>query len=249
MNITSSSVLGDAVHKCEQHDGYLNKQCLLDRKTIIDMQAQAPNTAIKYTAVILSCYVIGLVILWLHFVKQKYGQLSFYDIYYELCPHLEDCDGNSNNSPTSSSKTAENGRRAANILGTSFHDDEENVMRISRQPLMTLVPRCDHIVPIKMAPISKGRSKMKSVLSKKYSTRSANSNSIQNTEVYETMEVDDEANCSTDPDDPDGDTAKSSSSTHDSSVITNNSPTLMMVNNSESPVPKAHLIILAETRL
>ena len=27
-----------------------------------------------------------------------------------------------------------------------------------------------------------------------------NSNSIQNTEVYETMEVDDEANCSTDPD-------------------------------------------------
>ena len=49
--------------------------------------------------------------------------------------------------------------------------------------------------------------------------------------------------------DPDGDTAKSTSSTHDSSVITNNSPTLMMVNNSESPVPKAHLIILAETRL
>ena len=40
-----------------------------------------------------------------------YFQLSFYDIYYELCPHLEDSDGNSNNSPTSSSKTAENGRR------------------------------------------------------------------------------------------------------------------------------------------
>ena len=49
--------------------------------------------------------------------------------------------------------------------------------------------------------------------------------------------------------DPDGDTAKSTSSTHDSSVITNISPTLMMVNNSESPVSKAHLIILAETRL
>ena len=29
---------------------------------------------------------------------------------------------------------------------------------------------------------------------------SRNSNSIQNTEVYETMEADDEANCSTDPD-------------------------------------------------
>ena len=41
------------------------------------MQAEAPNVAIKYTAVILSCYVIGLVILWLHFVKQKYGQVRF----------------------------------------------------------------------------------------------------------------------------------------------------------------------------
>jgi hypothetical protein len=53
-------------------------------------------------------------------VKRKnflvYFQLSFYDIYYELCPHLEDSDGNSNNSPTSSSKTAENGRRGN--LGT-----------------------------------------------------------------------------------------------------------------------------------
>ena len=59
------------------------------------------------------------------------------------------------------------------------------------------------------------------------------------------MEVDDEANCGTDPD---ADTAKSTSSTHDSSVITTNSTTVM-VNNTESLPPKAHLIIQAETRL
>ena len=62
------------------------------------------------------------------------------------------------------------------------------------------------------------------------------------------MEIDDEANCGTDLD---ADTAKSTSSTHDSAslvITTNNSPT-MMVNNTESSLPKAHLIILAETRL
>ena len=37
MNITSA--LGDAVIRCEQPDGQLNRQCLLDRKIIIDMQA------------------------------------------------------------------------------------------------------------------------------------------------------------------------------------------------------------------
>ena len=39
------------------------------------MQKEAPIVAIKYTAVIISFYVIGLIILWLHFVKQKYGQV------------------------------------------------------------------------------------------------------------------------------------------------------------------------------
>ena len=63
------------------------------------------------------------------------------------------------------------------------------------------------------------------------------------------MEIDDEANCGTDLD---ADTAKSTSSTHDSAsdvITTNNSPT-MMVNNTESgTISKDHLIILAETRL
>ena len=67
---------------------------------------------------------------------------------------------------------------------------------------------------------------------------------MPNTEVYETMEVDDDASCGRGPD---ADTAKSTSSAHDSSVITINSTTVM-VNNTES-LPKAHLIIQAETRL
>ena len=38
-------------------------------------------------------------------------QLSFYDIYYELCPDLEDGDATSNNSKEFSSKDDENGRK------------------------------------------------------------------------------------------------------------------------------------------
>ena len=48
---------------------------------------------------------------------------------------------------------------------------------------------------------------------------------MPNTEVYETMEVDDDASCGRGPD---ADTAKSTSSAHDSSVITINSTTVMV---------------------
>ena len=51
-------------------------ECLSDRQIILKMQSEAPSTAIKYTAVILTWYVLGMAILWLHFVKQKYGQVS-----------------------------------------------------------------------------------------------------------------------------------------------------------------------------
>ena len=68
------------------------------------------------------------------------------------------------------------------------------------------------------------------------------------------MEIDDEANCGTDPDE--ADTAKSTSSTHDSAslevITTNNSPTMMTVNNAgenSSAGTLPNLIILAETRL
>ena len=73
MNMTSSA--GDSIIRCEQN-GILDTQCLHDRDVILKMQSEAPNVAVKYTAVIISCYVIGLVILWLHFVKQKYGQVN-----------------------------------------------------------------------------------------------------------------------------------------------------------------------------
>ena len=39
------------------------------------MHSDAPNEAVKYTSIILVCYVIGMILLLLHFVKQKYGQV------------------------------------------------------------------------------------------------------------------------------------------------------------------------------
>ena len=58
--------------------------CYQDRDVILKMQAEAPALAVKYTVVILSCYLIGLVILWLHYVKQKYGEVLYYFLPYIL---------------------------------------------------------------------------------------------------------------------------------------------------------------------
>ncbi len=69
---------GDSIIQCGN-----NIQCYLDRDVILRMQTEAPNVAIKYIAVILTFYVIGLCFLWLHFVKQKYGQVSPY-LYYHV---------------------------------------------------------------------------------------------------------------------------------------------------------------------
>lgn len=66
---------GDSFIKCGNQ-----KQCYLDRDVILRMQSEAPNVAIKYTVVILALYVIGLGLLWLHFVKQKYGQVREFSI-------------------------------------------------------------------------------------------------------------------------------------------------------------------------
>ena len=44
------------------------------------------NTAAGYIAVILSLYVTGLILLLLHYVWKKNGQISCYDIYLELMP-------------------------------------------------------------------------------------------------------------------------------------------------------------------
>ena len=40
------------------------------------MISEAPSEAVKYTSIILVCYVIGMVLLLLHFMKQKHGQVS-----------------------------------------------------------------------------------------------------------------------------------------------------------------------------
>ena len=76
MNI--STAVGDSLIRCDGQHG-ISTKCLRDRENIFRMQKEAPTVAIKYTAVILSFYVIGLVILWLHFVKQKYGQVCILD--------------------------------------------------------------------------------------------------------------------------------------------------------------------------
>ena len=66
-NTTSS----DSFQKCGDF-----LPCYKDRDVILKMQAEAPALAVKYTVVILSCYLIGLVILWAHYVKQKYGEVG-----------------------------------------------------------------------------------------------------------------------------------------------------------------------------
>ena len=49
--------------------------CYKDRHRMFMMHSDAPNEAVKYTSIILVCYVIGMILLLLHFVKQKYGQV------------------------------------------------------------------------------------------------------------------------------------------------------------------------------
>ena len=42
--------------------------------------------ALTYVSIILSLYVCGMVMLYLHYVKQKHGQLTLYDLYLEVMP-------------------------------------------------------------------------------------------------------------------------------------------------------------------
>ena len=42
------------------------------------------NYALLYVTVILMFYIIGLIVLLLHYVWKKNGQISFFDIYLEL---------------------------------------------------------------------------------------------------------------------------------------------------------------------
>ena len=50
------------------------------------MHKQSGQSALVYVAIILACYLVGLVILLLHHVKQKHGHITLYDIYLEVMP-------------------------------------------------------------------------------------------------------------------------------------------------------------------
>ena len=53
---------------------------------ILRMHANSKEMAFVYVSIILTCYLFGLVLLLLHHVKHKYGQITLYDIYLELAP-------------------------------------------------------------------------------------------------------------------------------------------------------------------
>ena len=62
---------GDSLKLCGN-----NYRCLQSRDEILNkMHSEAPGAAVKYTSIILVCYVIGMVLLLIHFVKQKYGRV------------------------------------------------------------------------------------------------------------------------------------------------------------------------------
>ena len=50
------------------------------------MHANSAQTALMYVAIILGVYALGMVILLVHHVHQKHGQISLYDIYLEIWP-------------------------------------------------------------------------------------------------------------------------------------------------------------------
>ena len=59
--------------------------------------------ALVYIAVILSLYVTGLILLLLHYVWKKNGQISCYDIYLELMPISSDIKTSHNEAKESAS--------------------------------------------------------------------------------------------------------------------------------------------------
>ena len=52
----------------------------------MDMHDSAAKHGLIYVSVILISYLLGLIILLLHSVWKKHGELSFSDVYFELMP-------------------------------------------------------------------------------------------------------------------------------------------------------------------
>ena len=77
---------GDSLKLCGN-----NYRCLQSRDEILNkMHSEAPGAAVKYTSIILVCYVIGMVLLLVHFVKQKYGRVRKLDIPIQILLKTQD---------------------------------------------------------------------------------------------------------------------------------------------------------------
>ena len=71
LQLALNGTRGDARSMCGKH-----LMCLIDRRKILDMHEQSGHTASIYISIILACYALGMIILLIHYIKQKYGQVS-----------------------------------------------------------------------------------------------------------------------------------------------------------------------------
>ena len=93
------------------------------------MHDNAAKRGMIYATVILLCYILGLILLFVHAVWKKHGQLSLYDIYFEFSQFYSVCQFSctkSNNKENHISETA-NGNfetpssgKINNVKNTSF---------------------------------------------------------------------------------------------------------------------------------
>ena len=77
-----------------------------DIRRILDMHKNYQSTAALYVAIIVGCYLFGLLVLLVHHVKQKHGQVSLYDIYLEIVPGSWCGSGGSGNAHVSSPESS-----------------------------------------------------------------------------------------------------------------------------------------------
>ena len=96
-----------------------------DTRRILDMHKNSRYTAGLYVAIILGCYLFGLLVLLVHHVKQKHGQVSLYDIYLELAPGSW-CDADANVSGTATAATSQTVSSPSSREITSLGEEEDS---------------------------------------------------------------------------------------------------------------------------
>lgn len=64
----------------------VNESAAVSNLDIVLMHERSGESALKYICFILSCYIMSMILLLLHHVHQKYGQISCGDILSELAP-------------------------------------------------------------------------------------------------------------------------------------------------------------------